>query len=107
MIRVQLELGGKDPVYVCDDVDVQAATEATADGAFYNAGQSCCAVERLYVHRNIYGPFVDAFARTVRAFKVGDPTDPATYIGPLARASQIAVLEEQVAEAVAKGARLL
>jgi acyl-CoA reductase-like NAD-dependent aldehyde dehydrogenase len=107
MIRVQLELGGKDPVYVCDDVDVQAAAEATADGAFYNAGQSCCAVERLYVHRAIYGPFVEAFVKTVRAFKVGHPTDPATYLGPLARASQIAVLEEQVAEAVAKGARLL
>ena len=107
MIRVQLELGGKDPVYVCDDVDVQAAAEATADGAFYNAGQSCCAIERLYVHRKIYEPFVDAFLKTVRGFKVGDPTDPGTYIGPLARAAQVAVLEDQVADAVAKGARLL
>jgi acyl-CoA reductase-like NAD-dependent aldehyde dehydrogenase len=107
MIRVQLELGGKDPVYVCDDVDVQAAAEATADGAFYNTGQSCCAVERIYVHRKIYDPFVSAFLKTVRGFKVGDPADSATYIGPLARAAQVAVLEDQVADAVAKGARLL
>jgi acyl-CoA reductase-like NAD-dependent aldehyde dehydrogenase len=106
MIRVQLELGGKDPVYVCDDVDVQAAAEATADGAFYNTGQSCCAVERIYVHRKIYEPFVDTFLKTVRGFKVGDPADPATYIGPLARAAQVAVLEDQVADAVSKGAQL-
>jgi acyl-CoA reductase-like NAD-dependent aldehyde dehydrogenase len=106
MIPVQLELGGKDPVYVCDDVDVPAAAEATADGAFYNTGQSCCAVERIYVHRKIYEAFLDAFLGAVRGFKVGDPTDPATYIGPLARASQIGVLEDQVADAVSKGARL-
>lgn len=107
MIRVQLELGGKDPVYVCDDVDVQAAAAATADGAFYNAGQSCCAVERIYVHRRIHEAFVAAFLGTVRGFKVGDPVDPATYIGPLARAAQLEVLEDQVADAVARGARLL
>jgi len=107
MIRVQLELGGKDPVYVCDDVDVPAAAEATADGAFYNAGQSCCAIERLYVHRRIHEPFVAAFVKTVQGFKIGDPTDPSTYIGPLARAAQVGVLEDQVADAVAKGARVL
>ncbi len=106
MIRVQLELGGKDPVYVRDDVDVGAAAEATADGAFYNAGQSCCAVERIYVHRKIYAAFADAFVKAVRGFKVGDPSDPGTYLGPLARAAQIGVLEDQVADAVAKGARL-
>ncbi len=106
MIPVQLELGGKDPIYVCDDVDVDAAAEATADGAFYNTGQSCCAVERIYVHRKIYPAYVDAFLRTVRDFKVGDPTDPSTYIGPLARAAQVGVLEDQVTDAVSKGARL-
>ena len=103
MIRVQLELGGKDPVYVCDDVDVQAAAEATADGAFYNTGQSCCSVERIYVHRKIYESFVAAFVKTVQGFKVGDPMDPSTYIGPLARAAQIGVLEDQVADATGKG----
>jgi len=106
MIPVQLELGGKDPVYVCDDVDVDAAAAATADGAFYNAGQSCCAVERIYVHRKIYQAYVDSFLRTVRGFKIGDPTDPGTYIGPLARAAQIGVLEDQVTDAMSKGARL-
>jgi acyl-CoA reductase-like NAD-dependent aldehyde dehydrogenase len=106
MIPTGLELGGKDPVYVCEDVDVRAAAEATADGAFYNAGQSCCAIERLYVHRAIYEPFVEAFVAIVRGFKVGDPLDPATYIGPVARAPQVALLEEQVADALARGARL-
>jgi len=107
MIRVQLELGGKDPVYVCDDVDLKAAVEAIADGAFYNTGQSCCAVERIYVHSGVFDPFVAALVETVRGFKVGDPMDPATYIGPLARPAQVAVLEDQVADATGKGARIL
>ena len=74
LIRVQLELGGKDPAYVCNDVDVRAAAAAVADGAFYNAGQSCCAVERIYVHRDIAADFVAAFVDEVRGFVVGDPT---------------------------------
>ncbi|HEX6050803.1 MAG TPA: aldehyde dehydrogenase family protein, partial [Gemmatimonadaceae bacterium] len=106
LIRVQLELGGKDPAYVCDDVDVRAAAAAVADGAFYNAGQSCCAVERVYVHRNIATAFTDAFLETVRGFAVGDPTDEATYLGPLARREQLDVLEGQVTDAVRLGARL-
>ena len=106
LIRVQLELGGKDPAYVCDDVDVRAAAAAVADGAFYNAGQSCCAVERIYVHQNIAPAFIDAFVSEVRGFVVGDPTDDATYLGPLARREQLAVLEEQVADATHLGARL-
>jgi acyl-CoA reductase-like NAD-dependent aldehyde dehydrogenase len=107
MIRLQLELGGKDPTYVTDDVDVKVAAESLADGAMYNVGQSCCAVERLYVHRSVEQPFVDALVATVRAFTLGDPTDPATYIGPLAREAQLAVLDAQVADAVANGARVL
>jgi acyl-CoA reductase-like NAD-dependent aldehyde dehydrogenase len=107
MIKVQLELGGKDPIYVCDDADVEAAAAGIADGAFYNAGQSCCAVERLYVHKNIYVPFVEAFVAAVRGFKVGDPMHDDTYIGPLARKPQLAVLKRQVADARKKGARLL
>lgn len=107
MVRLQLEMGGKDPVYVCDDVDLRAAAEATADGAFYNAGQSCCAVERLYVHRRIYEPFLEAFVEGVRSFKVGDPMDPGTYLGPVTRPTQLDVLSRQVADARAKGARLL
>jgi acyl-CoA reductase-like NAD-dependent aldehyde dehydrogenase len=106
LLRVQLELGGKDPAYVCDDVDVAAAAAALAEGAFYNAGQSCCAVERIYVHRGIAGAFVEAFVDVVRALVVGDPLDERTDVGPLARRAQLDVLEAQVADAVAHGARL-
>jgi len=107
LLRVQLELGGKDPVYVCDDAPVEAVAAAVADGAFYNSGQSCCAVERIYVHRAIAARFLDAFVEQVRGFRVGDPFDEATYIGPLTRAAQLDVLAAQVADATAKGARLL
>jgi len=107
MIKLQLELGGKDPTYVCDDVNVQAAAEGLADGAMYNNGQSCCSVERIYVQRAIYPAFLEAFAATVRGFVVGEPEDPSTYISPLARRDQLAVLEAQVADAVAKGGRVL
>lgn len=106
LVRMQLELGGKDPAYVCDDVDVGAAAAAVAEGAFYNAGQSCCAVERIYVHRRIAGVFTEAFVAAVRGFRVGDPTDEHTYIGPLAREPQLDVLEEQVADALEHGAHL-
>lgn len=107
MIKVQLELGGKDPVYVCDDVDVKAVAAGVADGAFYNTGQSCCAVERIYVHESIYADFVAAFVATVRGFRIGDPLDEATYIGPLTRKAQLAVLRRQVTDAKKKGAHLL
>jgi acyl-CoA reductase-like NAD-dependent aldehyde dehydrogenase len=106
MIKVQLELGGKDPVYVCDDVDVNAAGAAVADGAFYNTGQSCCSVERIYVHEAIYAEFVDAFVAVVKGFRIGDPMDDSTYIGPLTRRPQLDVLRRQVADARRKGARL-
>jgi acyl-CoA reductase-like NAD-dependent aldehyde dehydrogenase len=102
--RIQLELGGKDPVYVADDVDVAAAAEGLADGAFYNNGQSCCSVERIYVHEAIADEFVDRFVATVESFAMGDPTDGATYLGPLTRPEQAVVLEAQVADAVARGA---
>jgi acyl-CoA reductase-like NAD-dependent aldehyde dehydrogenase len=107
LMKVQLELGGKDPVYVADDVDVAAAAKATADGAFYNNGQSCCAIERLYVHERIHDAFVDAFVEEVKGFAVGDPMDEATYIGPVAREVHLRVLEDQVADAKGRGARVL
>jgi acyl-CoA reductase-like NAD-dependent aldehyde dehydrogenase len=107
LVKTQLELGGKDPTYVCDDVDVKAAAESLADGAFYNTGQSCCSVERIYVHRKIAASFVEAFVAAVRGFSIGDPEDEGTYIGPLAREAQLAVLERQVADARQRGARLL
>ena len=107
MIKVQLELGGKDPVYVCEDVDVASTAAAVADGAFYNTGQSCCSAERIYVHAAIFEDFVAAFTATVKAFKIGDPLEDDTYIGPLTRAPQIDVLEAQMADARNKGARVL
>jgi acyl-CoA reductase-like NAD-dependent aldehyde dehydrogenase len=107
LLRVQLELGGKDPAYVCDDVDVPNAAAALAEGAYYNAGQSCCAVERVYVHRKIARPFVAAFVEAARALVVGDPADERTDIGPLARKAQLEVMESQVNDAVSKGARLV
>ena len=108
LMRVQLELGGKDPVYVADDVsDVEKVAAGVADGAFYNNGQSCCAVERVYVHERIHDRFVDAFVGEVKRFVVGDPMDEKTYIGPVARPAHLAVLEAQVADARAKGGRLL
>src|SRR4029079_11062187 len=107
MVKFQLELGGKDPVYVCEDVDVKTAAESLADGAMYNAGQSCCAVERIYVHEKIHDAFIEAFVATVRGFRVGDPLDEKTYLGPLARAGQIEVLESQIRDATDKGAKLM
>ena len=107
MVKLQLELGGKDPVYVCEDVDVVKAAAGIADGAFYNTGQSCCSVERIYVHRQAFDAFVEAFADEVRRYARGDPEDEKTYIGPLTRAPQVDVLEAQVKDALAKGARLL
>jgi acyl-CoA reductase-like NAD-dependent aldehyde dehydrogenase len=108
LVKLQLELGGKDPAYVCDDVDAATAAAALADGAFYNNGQSCCAVERLYVHEKCWAPFVEAFVATVESWAVGDPFDERTYIGPLTRRqAQLATLEEQVADAVAHGGRVL
>jgi acyl-CoA reductase-like NAD-dependent aldehyde dehydrogenase len=107
LIKVQLELGGKDPVYVADDADPKSSAEATADGAFYNTGQSCCSVERIYVHERIHDAFVQAFLETVKGFVLGNPTDDQTYIGPLTRPQQRDALERQVKDAVAKGAKLL
>ncbi len=106
MIKTQLELGGKDPIYVCDDVDVPAAAAAVADGAFYNTGQSCCSVERIYVHRKVHDAFVAAFVAEVKGYKVGDPLDEATYIGAITRRPQLAVLQKQVADAKRKGAQV-
>ncbi|WOD38177.1 aldehyde dehydrogenase family protein [Nodosilinea sp. E11] len=106
LIRTQLELGGKDPAYVCADANGAVAAAALADGAFYNNGQSCCAVERIYVHTEVYDEFFEAFLATVRGFKLGDPTDSDTYLGPVSRKPQLSVLAEQVTDALAKGATL-
>lgn len=108
MVKLQLELGGKDPLYVTADVEIGAAAAAAADGAFYNAGQSCCAVERIYVEDGIWQPFVEQFVANVKSFKLGDPMDEGTYIGPLARRDlAMQALEQQVEDARSKGANVL
>ncbi len=108
MVPCQCELGGKDPLYVTDDVeDVVAVAAGTADGAFYNNGQSCCAVERIYVHEKVYEAYVDAFVKEVQSWKIGNPLEGGVYIGAISRPSQLEFLEQQVADAIAKGATLL
>ncbi len=99
-----LELGGKDPAYVRADADLAAAIEGIADGAFYNSGQSCCGVERVYVHEAVWEPFLDGMVEAARAFRLGDPLDPETTLGPMATARGAARVRRQVAEAVQAGA---
>jgi acyl-CoA reductase-like NAD-dependent aldehyde dehydrogenase len=107
MVPCQLELGGKDPLYIAEDVaDVKEVAAATADGAFYNNGQSCCSVERIYVHEKNYDEYVAAFVEEVKSWKKGLPTDE-VYLGALTRKDQIAILEKQVSDAQEKGAKLL
>jgi acyl-CoA reductase-like NAD-dependent aldehyde dehydrogenase len=106
-IKLQLELGGKDPTYVADDADPKTAAESLADGAMYNTGQSCCSVERIYVHEKIHDDFVKHFVETVKGFQAGDPMSDGTYIGAITRAPQLDVLDAQVADAQARGATLL
>src|SRR5688500_15130807 len=80
LLHVQLELGGKDPIYVCDEVAVEQAAAGVAEGVFYNAGQSCCAVERIYVHRGIADAFTDAFVAAAEDLRVGDPRSEDTDV---------------------------
>lgn len=107
LVPVQLELGGKDPLYVMEDVeDVKSAAVNAAEGAFYNNGQSCCAVERIYVHEKIYDEFLPALVNEVKSYKVGDPTADSTFLGAITREPQLAVLENQINDATSKGAKL-
>lgn len=108
MVPCQCELGGKDPLYVADDVaDVAAVAAATADGAFYNNGQSCCAVERIYVQERVADEYITSFVKEVKSWKMGGPLEEGVYIGPLTRPQQLELLEAQVKDALEKGARLL
>lgn len=104
---VGLELGGKDAAYVMDDADFDHAVENVVDGACYNAGQSCCAVERAYVARPLYARFVDAALELMKKYHLGDPTDESVNMGPIAQPTHPAFIEAQVRQAVANGARVL
>ncbi|MFQ5763645.1 MAG: aldehyde dehydrogenase family protein [Rhodospirillales bacterium] len=106
-IGVGLELGGKDPAYVRPDADMAHAVENLVDGAFFNSGQSCCAVERIYVHEAVAGDFVEAFAARVREYRLGDPTDEKTTLGPMVRPEAATFVRGQTAAAISAGARAL
>jgi acyl-CoA reductase-like NAD-dependent aldehyde dehydrogenase len=102
-----LELGGKDPAYVRADAPVEATAAELIDGVYYNAGQSCCAVERIYVHRDLFDPFVEAFVAGAQGYVLGHPLDGETTLGPLVRSAAAAFVRDQVAAAVRAGARAL
>jgi succinate-semialdehyde dehydrogenase/glutarate-semialdehyde dehydrogenase len=100
-------LGGKDPFIVLDDADIEVASSGAVWGAFMNAGQTCLSVERCYVHRSIYERFVELCVRKAQALKVGNGTDRDTDVGPMIDARQLKIVEDQVADAVAKGATVM
>jgi acyl-CoA reductase-like NAD-dependent aldehyde dehydrogenase len=102
-----LELGGKDPAYVRADAPLQATAENLVDGAYFNSGQSCCAVERIYVDRKLFADFVDAFVALVKQYRLGNPLDPQTTLGPMVRAGAADGVRAQIREAVEQGARPL
>ncbi len=102
-----LELGGKDPGYVMEDADLDAAVDTLMDGATYNSGQCCCGIERIYVHESLYDAFVEKSVAWVSNYKLGNPLDPETTLGPMAHRRFAAHVREQIAAAVAKGAKAL
>lgn len=103
-IAVGLELGGKDPAYVRADADLPHAIESLADGAMFNSGQSCCGVERIYVHADVYDAFVAGVVAEVNKLKLGDPLDPESTLGPMVRVRAADFVRQQVADAIAAGA---
>ncbi|CAM5218521.1 Acyl-CoA reductase OS=Bosea thiooxidans OX=53254 GN=SAMN05660750_04736 PE=3 SV=1 [Bosea thiooxidans] len=104
---IGLELGGKDPGYVMEDADLDKAVDTLMDGATFNSGQCCCGIERIYVHESLYDAFVEKSVAWVSNYRLGNPLDPQTSLGPMAHKRFAAVVREQIAEAVAKGARAL
>jgi acyl-CoA reductase-like NAD-dependent aldehyde dehydrogenase len=107
LIDTGLELGGKDPAYVAEDADLDFAVANIVDGACYNAGQSCCSVERVYVHQRHYDAFLKIAQELMAGYKLGDPLKNETTMGPLAQSSALTRLETNVAQARAQGARVL
>ncbi|MCK0139899.1 aldehyde dehydrogenase family protein [Aliiroseovarius sp. F47248L] len=102
---VGTELGGKDPGYVMDDADLDAAVETLIDGAMFNAGQCCCGIERIYVHESLFDEFVAKAVKIVKGYKLGNPLDPETTLGPMANVRFASEVRAQIEEALAKGAK--
>lgn len=108
MVPCQLELGGKDPLYVTAEVkNIKRAADAAVEGTFYNNGQSCCAVERIYVHKDVYHDFINEFVKAVKLLKMGSPENEEVFIGPVTRKEQVKFLRDQVDDAVSRGAKIL
>ena len=104
-IATGLELGGKDPAYVRADAPLAGTVENLVDGAFFNSGQSCCAVERIYVDRRVYKPFVEAFVELARQYRLGNPLERETNLGPMVRTAAADAVRGQIRAALAKGAK--
>lgn len=106
-VGVGLELGGKDPAYVCDDSNLNFAIENLVDGAFFNAGQSCCGIERIYVQEGVYDRFVEGFVELTKKYKLGNPLEKDTNIGPVAKQGGAETVMNQINAAVDAGATAL
>ncbi len=106
-INIGLELGGKDPAYVRTDAHLENAIENLVDGAFFNSGQSCCGIERIYVQKQIFEPFVEGFVALTREYKLGNPLEQTTTLGPMVRTSAAKFAQKQIRKAVKQGARAL
>ncbi len=103
-IGMNLELGGKDPAYVREDANLADAIENLVDGAMFNSGQCCCGIERIYVHQSVYDKFVEGAVALTRTYKLDNPLDPATTLGPMVKTSAAEFVRAQIAEAIAQGA---
>ena len=106
-IPVGLELGGKDPAYVRPDANVKSAAENLVDGACYNSGQSCCGIERIYVHEKVYDEFVDECVKACKGYVLGDPFHESTNLGPVVNLRQANAIRKQIQDAIAQGAKPL
>jgi acyl-CoA reductase-like NAD-dependent aldehyde dehydrogenase len=104
-INVGLELGGKDPAYVRPDANMAHAIENLVDGAFFNSGQSCCGIERIYVHKQVWGDFIDGFVALTKKYVLGSPLDEATTLGPMVKAEAAEFVRKQIRSAVRAGAK--
>lgn len=102
-----LELGGKDPAYVRQDADLAHAVENLVDGAFFNSGQSCCGIERIYVHDSLFNDFVAEATQLTNSYVLGNPLDPETTLGPMVRTAAAEFAKEQIAEAILRGAKAM
>eukprot|EP01089_Gocevia_fonbrunei_P021914 TRINITY_DN8674_c0_g2_i2.p1 TRINITY_DN8674_c0_g2~~TRINITY_DN8674_c0_g2_i2.p1 ORF type:complete len:316 (-),score=64.74 TRINITY_DN8674_c0_g2_i2:203-1150(-) len=102
-----LELGGKDPAYVMADANLENSVENLVDGAFFNSGQSCCGIERIYVHETLYDKFVDGFVALTKQYKLGNPLDTETNLGPMVKTDAANYVRKQIEQALGKGAKSL